>query len=117
MSNIIKKSDHLQEFKTEKMSVPALFFMSEGLLPEKETFDQVEDIASNQDTFFRQTVAMPDVCSKPGRKNASGTTIVSEKYILPQVNDSDPNCGMRLLKTSLNENNITAQEIDRLFQE
>lgn len=52
MSNIIKKSDHLQEFKTEKMSVPALFFMSEGLLPEKETFDQVEDIASNQDTFF-----------------------------------------------------------------
>ena len=117
MSNIIKKSNHLQEFKTEKMSVPALFFMSEGLLPEKETFDQVEDIASNQDTFFRQTVAMPDVCSKPGRKNASGTTIVSEKYILPQVNDSDPNCGMRLLKTSLNENNITAQEIDRLFQE
>lgn len=117
MSNIIKKSNHLQEFKTEKMSVPALFFMSEGLLPEKETFDQVEDIASNQDTFFRQTVAMPDVCSKPGRKNASGTTIVSEKYILPQVNDSDPNCGMRLLKTSLNEKNITAQEIDRLFQE
>lgn len=117
MSNIIKKSNHLQEFKTEKMSVPTLFFMSEGLLPEKETFDQVEDIASNQDTFFRQTVAMPDVCSKPGRKNASGTTIVSEKYILPQVNDSDPNCGMRLLKTSLNENNITAQEIDRLFQE
>lgn len=117
MSNIIKKSDHLQEFKTEKMSVPALFFMSEGLLPEKETFDQVEDIASNQDTFFRQTVAMPDVCSKPGRKNASGTTIVSEKYILPQVNDSDPNCGMRLLKTNLNEENISGEEIDRLFQE
>lgn len=117
MSNIIKKSDHLQEFKTEKMSVPALFFMSEDLLPEKETFDQVEDIASNQDTFFRQTVAMPDVCSKPGRKNASGTTIASEKYILPQVNDSDPNCGMRLLKTNLNEENISGEEVDRLFQE
>ncbi|MEF3691811.1 MAG: RtcB family protein [Candidatus Moraniibacteriota bacterium] len=117
MSNIIKKSEHLQEFKTEKMSVPALFFMGENLLPEKETFDQVEDIASNRDTFFRQTVAMPDVCSKPGRKNASGTTIVSENYILPQVNDSDPNCGMRLLKTNLNENNISKEEIDNLFQE
>ncbi len=116
-SNITPKSEHLQEFKTEKMSVPALFFMSEDLLPEKETFDQVEDIASNQEIFFRQTVALPDVCSKPGRKNAAGTTIVSEKYILPQVNDSDPNCGMRLLKTNLNENNISPEEIDKLFQE
>lgn len=116
-NNITSKSENIQEFKTDKMSVPALFFMSESLLPEKETFDQVEDIASNQDTFFRQTVAMPDVCSKPGRKNASGTTIVSEKYILPQVNDSDPNCGMRLLKTSLTEENITPEEIDKLFQE
>jgi len=116
-SNITKKSEHLQEFKTEKMSVPALFFMNENLLPEKETFDQVEDIASNQDTFFKQTVAMPDVCSKPGRKNASGTTIVSEKYILPQVNDSDPNCGMRLLKTNLNEENFKQEDIDKLFEE
>ncbi len=105
------------DFKTEKMSVPARFFMSKDLLPEEETFLKVEDIASNKDTFFRHTVAMPDVCSKPGRKNASGTTIVSEKYILPQVNDSDPNCGMRLLKTSLNENNITPEEIDKLFQQ
>ena len=112
-----KLSKHEQEFKTEKMSVPALFFMGEDLLPEKETFAQVEAIASNQDTFFKHTVAMPDVCSKPGRKNASGTTIASENYILPQVNDSDPNCGMRLVKTNLTEDNITPEEIDRLFQE
>lgn len=115
-NNITQKSENIHEFKTDKMSVPALFFMSADLLPEKETFAQVEDIASNQDTFFKHTVAMPDVCSKPGRKNASGTTIVSENYILPQVNDSDPNCGMRLVKTNLNENNISKEEIDKLFQ-
>lgn len=115
-NNITQKSENIQEFKTNKMSVPALFFMSESLLPEEETFLQVEDIASNQDTFFKHTVAMPDVCSKPGRKNASGTTIVSENYILPQVNDSDPNCGMRLVKTNLNEDNISKEEIDKLFQ-
>ncbi|MFZ2154381.1 MAG: RtcB family protein, partial [Candidatus Moraniibacteriota bacterium] len=63
------------------------------------------------------TVAMPDVCSKPGRKNAAGTTLVSEKYILPQVNDSDPNCGMRLVKTNLNEDNISSTEIHQLFEE
>ncbi|EKD46409.1 MAG: hypothetical protein ACD_67C00245G0004, partial [uncultured bacterium] len=110
-------SEDIKEFKTEKMSVSALFFMSQDLLPEEETFAQVEDIASNKDVFFHHTVAMPDVCSKPGRKNAAGTTIVSEKYILPQVNDSDPNCGMRLVKTNLNEDNISAEEIHKLFQE
>ena len=114
--NINSISEDIKEFKTEKMSVPALFFMNDNLLPADETFDQVEDIASNKDVLFQHTVAMPDVCSKPGRKNAAGTTIVSEKYILPQVNDSDPNCGMRLVKTSLNEDNITPEEINKLFE-
>ncbi|MFA5985799.1 MAG: RtcB family protein [Parcubacteria group bacterium] len=91
--------------------------MSEDILPEEQTFIQVENIASNKDIFFRYTVALPDVCSKPGRKNASGTTIVSDKYILPQVNDSDPNCGMRLLKTSLTEDNISPEEIRMLFEQ
>lgn len=110
-------SEDIKEFKTDKMSIPALFFMSQDLLPEDETFKQIEEIASNQDIFFQHTVAMPDVCSKPGRKNAAGTTIASEKYILPQVNDSDPNCGMRLVKTSLNDENISLEEIQKLFQE
>lgn len=104
------------EFKTDQMDVPSRFFMSAELLPEEQTFKQSEDIASNKDVFFRHTVAMPDVCSKPGRKNAAGTTVVSEKYILPQVNDSDPNCGMRLVKTNLTDENITPAEIDQLFK-
>lgn len=114
--NLQKISEHQYDFKTEKMTVPARFFMSEDLLPEEQTFAQTEDIASNQNIFFKHTVAMPDVSSKPGRKNASGTTIASEKYILPQVNDSDPNCGMRLVKTNLSEDNISTEEIDKLFQ-
>ncbi|EKE25155.1 MAG: hypothetical protein ACD_5C00268G0002 [uncultured bacterium] len=116
MENLKKITDHQFDYKTDKMDVPARFFMSEDLLPENKTFDQSEDVASNKDVLFRHTVAMPDVCSKPGRKNASGTTIVSEKYILPQVNDSDPNCGMRLVKTSLNEDNISEEEIHKLFE-
>lgn len=114
--NLQKITNHQFNFKTEKMSVPARFFMNDELLPTEETFSQIEDIAANPETFFHHTVAMPDVCSKPGRKNASGTTIVSEKYILPQVNDSDPNCGMRLLKTNLTENNFSFTQIDQLFQ-
>ena len=87
------------------------------LLPQDDSFEKLEDIASNPDVLFRHLVAMPDVCSKPGRKNASGTVIVSDKYMLPQINDSDPNCGMRLVKTNLTEDNFTSDDIDKLFQE
>jgi tRNA-splicing ligase RtcB (3'-phosphate/5'-hydroxy nucleic acid ligase) len=110
-------STHKKKFQTDKMKVPAIFFMSEELLPQDETYEKLEDVASNPDALFHNLVAMPDVCSKPGRKNASGTVIVSEKYILPQVNDSDPNCGMRLLKTNLTEDNFSSEEMDKLFQE
>lgn len=116
MENLKEITNCQFDYKTDKMDVPARFFMSEDLLPEEKTFAQSEDVASNAGILFRHTVAMPDVCSKPGRKNASGTTIVSDKFILPQVNDSDPNCGMRLVKTSLNEDNITEEEIQKLFE-
>ncbi len=115
--NIESISTHKKRFQTEKMKVPAVFFMSEELLPQDDSYFKLEDVASNPDTLFHKVVAMPDVCSKPGRKNASGTVIVSEKYILPQVNDSDPNCGMRLLKTNLTENNFSSEDIDKLFRE
>lgn len=115
LSKIAKINEHQYSFKTGRMTIPSRFFMSEDLLPEDATFDQVEDIASNNH-LFRHTVAMPDVCSKPGRKNASGTTIASDKYILPQVNDSDPNCGMRLLKTNLTEENIQEKDLHVLFE-
>lgn len=110
-------SAHKKEFQTGKMSVPAIFFMSEDLIPQDDSYAKLEDIASNPDTLFKNVVAMPDVCSKPGRKNASGTVIVSEKYILPQVNDSDPNCGMRLVKTNLTDEDLADGKMDALFQE
>lgn len=115
--NIESISEHKKKFQTDKMKVPAIFFMSEELLPQDDSYAKLEDIASNPDTLFRNLAAMPDVCSKPGRKNASGTVIVSEKYILPQVNDSDPNCGMRLLKTNLTEDNFSPEQVDMLFQQ
>ena len=113
--SIEKLTKHHSLFKTEKMKVPAHILMSEELFPPEETFKQIEEMASN-DGLYKATAALPDVCSKPGRKNASGTTIASKDYILPQVNDSDPNCGMRLVKTDLTEDNTTPEEIDKLFK-
>ena len=113
--NLTDISTHKKEFKTDKMRVPAILHCSETMLPEDETFAQLESVAAN-DCVFRHTAAMIDVHSKPGRKNATGTTVVSENHILPQVNDSDPCCGMRLVRTNLTEENTTPEEIDKLFQ-
>lgn len=115
-SNIRDISEHKKEFSTERMKVPAILHVSDNLMPEEFTFEQLENVACN-DCLFHHVAAMNDVHSKPGRINPTGTVIASEKYILPQVNDSDPNCGMRLVRTNLHEDNFSPSDIDRLFKE
>ncbi len=116
MSFALKKlSEHKQEFQTDKMKVPVVLHINDELLPNESTMLQLESVASNPE-LFHHLAAMADVHSKPGRKNATGTTVVSEKYILPQVNDSDPACGMRIVRTNLTDENTTPEEIDRLFR-
>ncbi|MCA9364608.1 MAG: RtcB family protein [Candidatus Moranbacteria bacterium] len=112
---IKKISPHKHQFQTEKMKVPVVLHISEKLMPGEETLRQLEDVATN-DCLFHHIAAMADVHSKPGRKNATGTALASENFIMPQVNDSDPCCGMRMVKTSLTEDNTTPEEIDCLFQ-
>lgn len=106
---------HKSEFKTEKMKVPVVFHISEKLMPSESTLAQLESVASN-DEVYHHIAAMADVHSKPGRKNATGTTVASEHAILSQLNDSDPACGMRLVRTNLNENNISEDELKQLFE-
>lgn len=114
--NAIKKVSAVrQEMKTEKMKVPVVFHVGDELMPSVSTLEQLESVASN-DSVFHHIAAMADVHSKPGRKNATGTTVTSEHHILPQVNDSDPACGMRLVKTNLTDENITPEELDTLFK-
>jgi tRNA-splicing ligase RtcB len=115
-NNSLKKiSEYQSELRTEKMKVPVVFHVQDTLLPNEATLAQLESVASNEG-LFDHIAAMADVHSKPGRKNATGTTIASEHCILPQLNDSDPACGMRLVRTNLNENNITPKELHRLFE-
>ncbi len=115
-NDITKLSDHKSEFRTDKMNVPVIFHVGEKLMPGEETMQQLESVAANG-CIFHHVAAMADVHSKPGRKNATGTTITSEKFILPQVNDSDPACGMRLVRLNLDDTNVTPEQIDRIFQE
>ncbi len=116
MNNLNNLSNHKKEFKTPEMKIPVIFHASEKLLPNEETFEQLEFIAKDE-RFFHHVAAMSDVHPKTGRKAPTGTVAASEHFLFPQINDTAPNCGMRFLKTDLNENNASPEKIDELFQE
>lgn len=116
MDNLSSISGSKKEFKTPAMKIPVVFHTSENLLPNDETFNQFENIAKDE-RFFHHVAAMSDVHPKKGRKAPTGTVVASENFIFPQINDTAPNCGMRFLKTDLNENNTSSEEINELFNE
>ncbi|MEI7621577.1 MAG: RtcB family protein, partial [Candidatus Moraniibacteriota bacterium] len=109
-------SPNKKELKTAKMKVPTILHGSDELLPNEETLAKLEDISSDE-RLFHHVASMSDVHSKKGRKTPTGSVIATHNDFLPQVNDTAPNCGMRLLKTDLNEESATPEQLEQLFQE
>lgn len=96
------------------MKVPVILHCSDDLLPNEHTLKQLENTAS-QKYVFHHIAVLSDVHDKKGRKNPTGSVVASEKYLLPQINDTAPNCGMRFLKTNLTDADLTPENIDKLF--
>lgn len=108
-------SRHKKELHSQQMKVPAILHVSDNLMPNEDTLAEIEAVAADA-RVFHHVAAMSDVHSKKGRKNPTGTVVASEHYLLPQINDTAPNCGMRFLKTNLTDEDLTPEKIDRLFQ-
>ncbi|MBU2028348.1 RtcB family protein, partial [Patescibacteria group bacterium] len=115
MTDIISPN-HTKKLQTAKMKVPVIFHVSDDLMPNDATIREIENAASSPHVFHHIS-AMSDVHSKKGRKNPTGTVVASEKYLLPQINDTAPNCGMRFLKTNLTDTDLTPEKIEKLFTE
>ncbi len=116
MPNITSLSNSKKQFQTPEMKIPVIFHASENLLPDQETFEKLEKLAEDP-RMFHHIAAMSDVHSKKGRKVPTGTVAASQNFLFPQINDTAPNCGMRFLKTGLDEKNITPEKINELFKE
>ncbi|MFH0969216.1 MAG: RtcB family protein [Patescibacteria group bacterium] len=114
--NIKSITNNKKQLQAPNMKIPVVFHASENLLPDNKTFEQLEFIAQDE-RFFHHIAAMSDVHPKKGRKAPTGTVAASERFLFPQINDTAPNCGMRFLKTGLNENNATPEKINELFEE
>lgn len=109
-------SAHKKEFKNNEMAVPVILHTSEELLPDDHTFEQLENLAKDK-RLFHHIAAMSDVHPKKGRKNPTGTAIASKNILMPQINDTAPNCGMRFIKTNMTVENTTEKQIDAIFRE
>jgi len=113
--NLTSLSGHKKQFQTEAMKVPVIFHASEKLLPGEETFRELENLAGDG-RLFSHIAALSDVHSKKGRKSPTGAVAATENHFLPQINDTAPNCGMRLIKTDLDEGNLSQDKIDDIFK-
>jgi tRNA-splicing ligase RtcB (3'-phosphate/5'-hydroxy nucleic acid ligase) len=108
-------SSHKKQFQSPEMKVPVIFHASESLLPGEEVFGQLENLAKDE-RIFSHIAAMSDVHPKQGRKAPTGTVAASKNFLFPQINDTAPNCGMRFIRTDLDEQNFPPEKIDLVFQ-
>lgn len=92
-----------------------IFHVSDELMPDDETIGQLVDVASDS-YVVAHVAAMTDVHKKPGRRNAGGTVVATENHFMPQLLDTAPNCGMRLMSTPFSEENLKEEQIDELFK-
>jgi len=114
--DINSKLKHKRELKTNLMNVPAVLHVSTDLLPSEETLAQIENLGKDE-RLFDHIAIMSDVHSKKGRKVPTGSVVATKHFFLPQINDTAPNCGMRLIKTNLTDKTITPEKINELFEE
>ena len=114
---IIQINKHKQRIEPiGQQKVPIDFHISKELMPDEKTIKKLIQVASNEHVFHH-TNALSDIHRKPGRKNPSGTVVATKKYFLPQLLDTAPNCGMRLMTTPFSEDNLPAKKIDELFKQ
>lgn len=116
--NKVKKISKFKQVlePTEERKNPVTFGVSDELMPDQDTIDQLAEVAKNEEVFHHIS-ALTDVCQKPGRKNPSGTVVATKDYFMPQLLDTAPNCGMRLISTPFDVNDLNEEKIDKLFNE
>jgi len=116
MKNLVKISKHKQVIEPSgKQRVPIMFHVSDDLMPDDFTINQLIEVAS-QKSVFHHVAALTDVHQKIGRKNPSGTVVATERFFLPQLIDTAPNCGMRMIATPFFEGDLDEKTIDEVFK-
>ena len=117
MYKITRKSkyEHSMELENKK-GVLINFNMSDDLMPGDDSYEKLAHVAQDP-RIFHHISALTDIHSKPGRKNPTGSVVATRNEIMPQLTDSAPNCGMRLIKTPFFKGDLSENQLNDLFEE
>jgi tRNA-splicing ligase RtcB len=109
-------SEFAQKMLRQDEPGSGIFFVPQSALPNEKILESIQSLT--KDSSIDQPVAvLSEAHKKPLIKSPAGTIIASSSNILPEVMDAAPNCGMRLIKTDLTDDELTAEKIDALFEE
>lgn len=117
MNNKFEKiSDFTQKMKNENEPGSGIFFVAENEKPNEQILQSIQDLT--KDPKIDQPVAvLSEAHKKPIIKSPSGTVVASSSHMLPEVMDAAPNCGMRVIKTDLKDEEMTSENVELLFNE
>jgi tRNA-splicing ligase RtcB len=88
--------------------------VNDALFPSRRAIEQLTKI-SGDDRVFKPVVALSDIHDKEDNDYPTGVVVASERHIFPEIMVSGPNCGMRVIGTGLDYQDINERGIDKLF--
>lgn len=94
--------------------VPLKYFLTEGMLPDRQTVTQLEHLA-HAPGLNHHIAVLPDVHRKSRNFTPTGTVVVSKDFVIPRAVDKGINCGMRMITTDIDVRDMTSSVLDNLF--
>ncbi|MDX1766232.1 MAG: RtcB family protein [Candidatus Saccharimonadales bacterium] len=103
------------KIKQAGMKLPVVSHTKIEGLPNKETMKTLQTL-SKDDRLFSHIAALNDAHQKQDLGSPTGSTIASKNYVIPQLFDSAPNCGMRIIATDLMEKEVARQDLPEILK-
>ena len=95
------------------MKVPAVLHSTIPGAVNKKTLDSLERLAADG-RIFNHIAALNDAHQKKDLASPTGSVVASKTHIMPQLFDSAPNCGMRVITTDLTDDDLNDENIAEL---
>ncbi len=94
---------------------PIEVFTNSLLSPTFQELECLKRIAKSPDVV--KVIGLPDLHSKPRLETPSSIVTATRKHLVPGYTSPSPNCGMAIMTTSLDKQDLDASSIDTFFDD
>jgi tRNA-splicing ligase RtcB len=93
---------------------PILLYTNAATLPDAAAQAKLVQLAKVP-ALDHYVVALPDIHAKARNPTPTGTVVVSRQHLLPAAIDKGINCGMRVILSELQADDLTTTDLDQIF--